>query len=104
MHSIVDKHIEIPKSVLQGEKMLKLLYPALYKKIAGYRNCKHLDELNFEKLKIICERHGWWEHMKFYVLPFLNLQKPIPVKEKKIRVETPSHDTNRFRRYRRGRS
>jgi hypothetical protein len=78
MHSIAEPRPEIPKRVLQAEKMLKLLYPGLYAQIAGYRNCQHMDELRYEQLKIVCERYGNIQHITPYLFAFCGFPKSGP--------------------------
>jgi hypothetical protein len=64
----------IPKSVLNAEKLLKITYPEVYKKLSAWRNTGYLTEPDLERIKFHVERCGVvWNVIQSNVFSFLNI-------------------------------
>ncbi|MGW8324135.1 MAG: hypothetical protein ACWGNI_00435 [Desulfobacterales bacterium] len=71
---------EIPKKILQAEKMLKITYPEIYSKIHQYRDSRNIDFFEWEKIKFKIERQANFNIIKSMILAFIGL-KDEPVLE-----------------------
>lgn len=76
------RRIDLPKCVLQAEKWLKKHEFSLYRKISGYRNCGHVNELEMsviETYAAFCRSSI--EKVKPFILKFVNCESVSPIPE-----------------------
>lgn len=95
------KRLEPSKMCIKCDRWLRNTHPRLYLKIAGYRNCRHLTELEFARLQaIIGTQLVQLEEIEFALYPFLGMSGPPvdtdPPEPQRKRERMSDHD--RYRR------
>ena len=69
---------KLPAAVLKAEKTLRTIYPNLYRRFSGWRNCGFIDEVEQEYIKGFAEIHGIkWSKIRNLVYAFINIRRKI---------------------------
>jgi len=63
---------DVPGTCISAEKHLRMIHPALYKKISGFRNTGINCDLDYIIRQVKNSRELWQEPLKTIVLNFLN--------------------------------